>query len=68
MVILRNDDETKVIHIDDGLNFFINQIEQQNTLGVIIPSLLEAKPDYNLQSGLHRIFEIGAIAKVTVIR
>ena len=68
VVILRNDDETKVIHIDDGLNFFINQIEQQNTLGVIIPSLLEAKPDYNLQSGLHRIFEIGAIAEVTVIR
>ena len=68
VIILRNDDGTKVFHIDDELNFFISQIEQEKPLGVIIPRILEAKPDYNLQSGLHRLFEIGAIAKVTVNR
>lgn len=66
ILVYRKDNAVKVAHIDLELFTMIDLILKEQTLGTIIASILDLKPDYNLQSGLHRLFSFDAICSISI--
>lgn len=66
VLIYRKRNTVKVAHISVEMTAMIDLISKKQTLGTVIASILEIKPDYNLQIGLHQLFSFDAVCSITV--
>ncbi len=66
VLVHREEYSVRVVNIDKTLFDLFKLIGRQQNLGKIIPSILAADPNYNLQEGLYRLFAYNAITKITV--
>ena len=66
VLILRTNQQVKVIRIEQQVYEFLSLVIQKDTLGKINLSISPSNSEYNLEFVLHRIFSLGVISDVTV--
>ncbi len=66
VMIVRQNNQTVAILLDDDLHLFVDLIDKEITLGEAVTQLFSFNPSYNLELRLSEIFETMSISGLTV--
>lgn len=66
VLVYRKNNAVKVANVDSELFTMVDLASKEHTLGKIIATILEMKPDYNLKSGLYQLFSFDTVRSITV--
>ena len=65
VLIVRNELEVNVFNIEKELFILLDMSGKNNSLGSILPYIIPTDTNYDLQTGLQKLFSIGAVAAIS---
>lgn len=65
IMVVCDEKSPRVLHIEKEFFVFVQYILQNQSLGQIIPTLINKYPHYNLQLGLQQLFALKAVADLS---